>query len=123
LAFCPNCEAEYRAGVTICPDCDAELVPELTPENKVHDTSEGEPVQLQSFRNSAEAEMVSEMLQQNGIRCFVEGGEFAIIPGSFSAEVVVMVDQRDLTRAIEIYEAFFNAQPTAPTTEDQTDQE
>ena len=120
MAFCPNCEAEYRAGITVCLDCNLELVPELTPETKVHDTSEGEPVPLQSFKNSAEAEMVSEMLERNGIRSFVEGGEFAIIPGSFSCEVVVMVDERDLARAIEIYEAFFNAESTAPA-DDQSD--
>lgn len=119
MAFCPNCEAEYRAGITVCPDCDAELVAELTPETRMHDTGEGEPVPLRSFRNSAEAEMVSQMLQGNGIRSFVEGGEFAVIPGSFSSEVVVMVDERDLARAIEIYEAFFNAKSTAPATESQ----
>jgi len=123
MAFCPNCEAEYRAEVTVCPDCEVELVPELTPENRVHDTSEGEPVRLQSFSNSAEAEMVRETLERNGIRVFVEGGEFAVIPSSFSQEVVVMVDERDLPRAIEIYEAYFNAEPTAPAEEDQTDNE
>jgi hypothetical protein len=123
MAFCPNCEAEYRAEVTVCPDCEVELVPELTPENRVHDISEGEPVRLQSFSNSAEAEMVRETLERNGIRVFVEGGEFAVIPSTFSQEVVVMVDERDLPRAVEIYEAFFNAEPTAPATEDQTDQE
>lgn len=123
MAFCPNCEAEYRAEVTVCPDCEVELVPELTPENRVHDISEGEPVRLQSFSNSAEAEMVRETLERNGIRVFVEGGEFAVIPSSFSQEVVVMVDERDLPRAIEIYEAYFNAEPTAPATEDQTDEE
>src|SRR5215510_3295018 len=123
MAFCPDCEAEYRTGITVCPDCNVELVPELTPETKLHDTSEGEPVPLQSFKSSAEAEMVSELLERNGIRSFVEGGEFAVIPGSFSQEVVVMVDERDLGRAIEIYEAFFNAQPTAPTAEDQTNNE
>jgi hypothetical protein len=122
MAFCPNCEAEYRAGMTVCPDCNIGLVGELTPENKLHDTSEGEPVPLQSFKTSAEAEMVSEMLSRNGIRSFVEGGEFAVIPGSFSQEVVVMVDERDLRRAVEIYEAFFNAEPTAPA-QDQTDKE
>lgn len=123
MAFCPNCEAEYRAEVTVCPDCEVELVPELTPENRVHDISEGEPVRLQSFSNSAEAEMVRETLERNGIRVFVEGGEFAVIPSSFSQEVVVMVDERDLPRAIEIYEAYFNAEPTAPAEEDQTDEE
>lgn len=123
MAFCPNCEAEYRAEVTVCPDCEVELVSELTPENRVHDISEGEPVRLQSFSNSAEAEMVRETLERNGIRVFVEGGEFAVIPSSFSQEVVVMVDERDLPRAIEIYEAYFNAEPTAPAEEDQTDEE
>lgn len=122
MAFCPNCEAEYQSGIDVCPDCGVGLVPELTPENKVHDTSEGEPVPLQSFKTSAEAEMVRETLETNGIRSFVEGGEFAVIPGSFSQEVVVMVDERDLARAIEIYEAFFNSQPTAPA-ETQTDKE
>ncbi|SRR6266571_8727488 len=123
MAFCPNCEAEYRAEITVCPDCDVELVSELTPETKVHDTSEGEPVPLQSFKSSAEAEMVSELLERNGIRSFVEGGEFAIIPGSFSQEVVVMVDERDLERAIEIYEAYFNAESNSPNNEKPTDTE
>ncbi|SRR6266404_7494755 len=122
MAFCPNCEAEYRAGITACPDCNIDLVSELTPETSVHDKSDAEPVKLRSFRNSAEAEMVSEMLGQNGIRSFVEGGEFAIIPGSFSQEVIVMVDERDLTRGVELYEAFFNSQ-SAPLAEDQTEDE
>jgi hypothetical protein len=126
MAFCPNCEAEYKEGIAVCPDCSIELVAELTPENKVHDTSEGEPVPLQSFKSSAEAEMVHEMLNQNGIRSFVQGGEFAVIPSSFSQEVVVMVDERDLDRAIEIYEAYFDseipdAESPAPSTEDKTD--
>lgn len=122
MAFCPNCEAEYRAGITACPDCNIDLVSELTPETSVHDKSDAEPVKLRSFRNSAEAEMVSEMLAQNGIRSFVEGGEFAIIPGSFSQEVIVMVDERDLTRGVELYEAFFNSQ-AAPSAQDQTEDE
>ena len=120
MAFCPDCEAEYRAEITVCPDCEVELVPELTPGNRVHDISEGEPVRLQSFSNSAEAEMVRETLDRNGIRAFVEGGDFAVIPSSFSQEVVVMVDERDLPRAIEVYEAYFNAKSTAPA-EEQSD--
>lgn len=120
MPFCPNCEAEYRAEITVCPDCSMDLVSELTPATSIHDKSDAEPVKLRSFRNSAEAEMVSEMLSKNDIRSFVEGGEFAIIPGSFSQEVVVMVDERDLTRAVELYEAFFNSE-SAPSPEDQSD--
>jgi hypothetical protein len=131
MAFCPNCEAEYREGFTVCPDCNLELVAELTTENKVHDTSDGEPVTLRTFTNSAEAEMVREVLDSNGIRSFVQGGDFAVIPSSFSQEVIVMVDERDLDRAIEIYEAYFDsetsdaetsdAESPAPATEDQTE--
>lgn len=115
MAFCPNCEAEYKEGINVCPDCSLELVEELTPQNKIHDTSDGEPVPLQSFKTSAEAEMVRELLDQNGIRSFVEGGDFAVIPSSFSQEVVVMVDERDLDRAVEIYQAYFDAESPAPT--------
>jgi hypothetical protein len=126
MAFCPNCEAEYKEGITVCPDCNLELVAELTEENKLHDTSEGEPVPLRTFSNSAEAEMVREMLNSNGIRSFVQGGDFAVIPSSFSQEVIVMVDERDLDRAIEIYEAYFDSDTSddespAPATEDQTE--
>jgi hypothetical protein len=123
MAFCPNCEAEYKTGITVCPDCDIQLVAELTPENKVHDTSDGEPVQLQSFKTGAEAEMVRELLERNGIRSFVEGGDFAVIPSSFSQEVVVMVDERDLEQAVEIYKAYFDVESTAPFTEDQSESE
>ena len=115
MAFCPNCEAEYKEGINTCPDCNLELVEELTPQNKIHDTSDGEPVPLQSFKTGAEAEMVRELLNQNGIRTFVEGGDFAVIPSSFSQEVVVMVDERDLDRAVEIYQAYFDAESPAPT--------
>jgi hypothetical protein len=108
MAFCPNCEAEYRAGITTCSDCNIELVPELTPETKLHDTEEGNPVAMLSFKTSTEADMVREVLGKNGIRSFVEGGTFAVLPSSFSQEIVLMVDERDLVRAIEIYEAYFN---------------
>ncbi len=122
MAFCPNCEAEYKEGINVCPDCNMELVAELTEANKVHDTSDGEPVALQSFKSSAEAEMVHEVLASNNVRSFVQGGNFAVIPGSFSQEVVVMVDERDLPRAIEIYEAYFNAESSAPEEETEDEQ-
>jgi hypothetical protein len=75
----------------------------------VHDTGAGQPVPFQTFKTSAEAELACDLLEQNGVHSFVEGAEFAIFPGSFSLEVVLMVDERDLDRAREIYDAYFNA--------------
>ena len=122
MAFCPNCEAEYRTEVTVCPDCELELVPELTQENKVHDTSDRTFVPLRSFNNSTEAEMVFELLDRNGIRAFVKGGEAGIFGTSFIGGVV-MVDEPDLPRAVEIYEAYFDAESTAPPEDNQSDKE
>ena len=119
--FCPDCEAEYKEGITFCPDCNVELVAALSPDNRVHDKSSGSLVPLRSFNTAAEAEMVNELLSQNGIRSFVEGGEFSVVPGTFSQEVVIMVDERDLERAVDIYEAYFDAEEPAPSNEDQTE--
>ncbi len=119
MAFCPNCEAEYRAGIIECADCGGvNLVDKLTPENTVHDKSDAELVRLRSFATSAEAQMVLDLLQKNGIRAFVEGAGFAVLPGNFSQEVAVMVDERDLVHAVELYEAYFETEP-APSTKEQ----
>src|SRR5215467_7543800 len=115
MAFCPNCEAEYKPGITICPDCNMELVQELNPKTRVHDIEHGNPVVLQSFKTSAEADMVGDLLSRNGIRSFVEGGSFAVLPSRFSAEILLMVDERDLERAAELYEAYFDQQRDSST--------
>src|SRR6266480_3406010 len=120
MALCPNCEAEYTAGITVCPDCDYELVPELTPDTRVHDTSDHSYVSFRSCSNSAEADMVCELFERNGIRSLVKRGEIGIFGTSFHGGAV-LVDERDLARAVEIYEAYFNAAATALADEDQTD--
>src|SRR5215467_13613619 len=114
MAFCPNCEAEYKPGITFCSDCNIELVAELSPETRIHDIERGNPVKFQTFKTSTEADMVAEVLSRNGIRSFVEGGSFAVLPSSFSDEIVLMVDERDLPRAIEIYDAYFNRPDSSP---------
>ena len=119
MAFCPNCEAEYRAGITECPDCEVALVDKLTPDNSVHDKSEREFVVLRSFKNSAETEMVFELLDRNGIRAYVRAGDIGIFGTAFHGGSV-MVDERDLARAIELYRAYFES-ATAPLTKDLED--
>ena len=113
--FCPVCEAEYESGVTRCTDDDVELVDRLTVDNVTHDTSEARFVQMHKLGSPAEAEMVNDILRNNGIRSVVKsGGNDALSPLlSATAEgAVILVDERDFDRAQEIYSAFFGADTT-----------
>jgi len=113
--FCPVCESEYEAGVTHCPDDDAELVERLTPENTLRDHSEARFVTLHNVGSPAEAEMVNDILQQNGIRSAVQsGGSDVLSPllSTTSPGAMVLVDERDFDRAQEIYTAYFGDDTT-----------
>ena len=113
--FCPVCESEYEPGIGRCPDDDTELVNRLTSETATHDTSEAKFVALHSLGSSAEAEMVNDILKQNGIRSAVQSGgadAFAPLLSVMAPGAVVLVDERDLDRAQEIYASFFGADTT-----------
>src|SRR4030095_899639 len=75
LMFCPVCESEYEAGITRCPDDDSTLVIRLTSETSAHDPSEAKFVPLYHLGSPAEAEMVNDILSQNGIRSVIKAGD------------------------------------------------
>ena len=113
--FCPVCEAEYEPGITHCPDDETALVERLTPDNTLHDGSEAALVPLHKLGSPAEAEMVNDILTQNGIRSVVKsGGADALSPllSATSEGAVILVDERDADRALEIYRAFFGGDTT-----------
>jgi Putative prokaryotic signal transducing protein len=113
--FCPVCESEYEPGVTRCPDDNVQLVDKLTPENAAHDSSEAKFVLLHKLGSPAEAEMVNDILQKNGIRSAVKSGmadAFSPLLSSTAEGAVILVDERDFDRAQEIYSAFFGADTT-----------
>jgi hypothetical protein len=107
MPFCPQCEAEYESGVQTCTDCGVALVDELPKVEVEPDVAHGEPVPLRNFANAAEASMVANLLNENGLRAFVSGGDFTVAPSGFSDEIVLMVDERDLDRATALYDAYF----------------
>lgn len=116
--FCPVCESEYNPGVTRCPDDDVELVERLTPDNVEHDSSEASFVVLHTLSSPAEGEMVSDILRQNGVRAVVQSGAndaFSPVFSAVSPGVAVLVDERDLDRARELYSSFFG-EDTSPLT-------
>lgn len=112
--FCPVCEAEYEPGVTHCPDDDIDLVERLDV-TTAHDDSEARFVPLHKLGSPVEAEMVNDILSQNGIRSIVKsGGADALSPllSATSEGSLVLVDERDFDRAQELYAAFFGGDTT-----------
>jgi hypothetical protein len=68
------------------------------------------------FSNSAEAGMVAELLENNGIPAVLQGGNFGgleplLLPGGFS-EIRLGVAESDYEKARALYEAFFSSAAT-----------
>lgn len=123
--FCPVCEAEYEKGVTRCAEHDVELIEKLSEETS-RDQSEARFVALHNVGSPAEAEMVNDILQQNGIRSAVQSGGSDMLSPLLSTGApgaLVLVDERDFDRATEIYQSFFgtDATPLTGTTADEDD--
>src|ERR1041385_3846271 len=113
--FCPTCEAEYQPGITQCPDDNTPLVERLTADNTVHDDSEARFLSLIKLGSPAEAEMVNDILTQNGIRSVIKSGgadAFSALLSATSEGAEIFVDERDVDRATELYEAFFGDDAT-----------
>jgi Putative prokaryotic signal transducing protein len=107
--FCPVCEAEYEPGITRCADDDTDLVERLDATTG-HDDSEARFLPLHKLGSPVEAEMVNDILTQNGIRAIVKSGGADALSPLLSATAegsLVMVDERDFDRAQELYAAFF----------------
>ena len=122
--FCPVCEAEYEPGIETCADDGAQLVERLTPENTLHDNSEARFVPLHNVGSPAEAEMVADILTQNGVRAAVQSGSMDALSPLLSAAspgAMVIVDERGFDRAQEIYASFFGGgiTPLTGTTEEE----
>lgn len=114
MPFCPNCRDEYDEGYAVCADCGASLVETLPEEPK--DTppdwdSAMDRIFLTSTSGPEESAMLSDLLQQNGIRSLVmerEAGNYLKIYTGFSVYGDdIYVDRKDFAAAAQIAEAFF----------------
>jgi len=59
--------------------------------------------------------MVNDILSQNGIRSMVKSGgadAFSPLLSATAEGAVILVDERDADRAMEVYKAFFGADTT-----------
>jgi hypothetical protein len=112
--FCPVCEAEYEEGIERCSEHEVALVAQLSPETS-QDRSEARFVPLHNIGSPAEAEMVHDILTQNGVRSAVQSGgsdAFSPLLSTTSPGALVLVDERDFDRAQELYNSFFGRDTT-----------
>ncbi|MCU7494631.1 MAG: DUF2007 domain-containing protein [Ignavibacteria bacterium] len=101
MLICPNCEAEYNDGVTVCPDCDVELVDKQEFESHLIDTKDWETVYTCS--ELYEAEMLKANLEGAGIETMIVSKKDRNFPtvGDLSF-VRLMVKKDDLDAASQI---------------------
>ncbi len=104
MPFCPECRTEYRSGIERCPDCGEGLVESLAAEGTRADSA---LVVLATFPNSAEAHLVLGLLEHNGVQAVLRGDVDPIGNVIASVAPALLVENADLAKAREIYEAFF----------------
>jgi hypothetical protein len=108
MPFCPSCRVEYNAGILRCAECDEILVEALPDET--NDTEGSGLTVLANFPTVAEAEMIQELLERNDVRTILRGEVDPIGVSSRAVPTTILVEERDLPRARELYEAFFEGE-------------
>jgi hypothetical protein len=105
--YCPKCRTEYRKGFYTCADCEIPLVTELPPElsasqepeddqdaylhsvekddlhDSVSDLDPGDAVLLITINDNSEALAIIELLDEYGIKAYLESGENSPIAGMY----------------------------------------
>jgi hypothetical protein len=111
MPYCPKCHAEYSGKLTRCAECGEDLSPGSIAEEFSSDDDTQKLVPLATFPSVAEADMIKELLETNGIETMVRGETDPIGAKSGAAPTELLVLERDLARAKELYQAFFAGKP------------
>lgn len=108
MPWCPHCKTEYQPGITKCADCGADLVDHLPQEQLIFD---GQPVFLTEVHHDAEAVLLVQLLQDNGIPVLQHGCNEAdhlsmLYTGATLCGQKLYVSSHQLTQAKEIVQAY-----------------
>ena len=106
MPICPICGTKYPVQIGYCETCRTSLVdsPEDTAEEGIESI---ELAELATFSNVSEAEMIKEILEKNEIRTVQRGEVDPIGVASGAEPITLFVEESNLSRAREIYEAYF----------------
>jgi len=112
MPFCPTCRTEYGNQTQSCEICNSSLVDSLPGDDAEDDNTSTELVELAEFSNVSEAEMIREILEENDIRTVQRGEADPIGVASGAQPTTLLVEERQLSRAREVYEAYFAGDQT-----------
>jgi hypothetical protein len=105
MRFCPSCRTEYESTFELCTVCHVRLVDSLQDENGV--SLGNELVVLAQFSNGSEAEMIREILETHEIQIIQRGEADPIGIASGAAPITLLVEEKNLSRARELYDIYF----------------
>ena len=98
MSYCPNCNFEYRAGITRCPDCGEALLDGTPPppEQAPLPSPDTESVRLCTVPDPSEAEIVTAALFEAGIPALVRRhgpltGELATIADGATHDYAIIL--------------------------------
>jgi hypothetical protein len=100
MAYCPECGAEFQAGIRRCPECRVDLVEELE-EPRWEDATDQGLVSVKNGVAAEEAKKIKVFLERNGILCVVEKSA-APAPEASSSTMQVLVNQKDEARCQQL---------------------
>jgi hypothetical protein len=120
MLSCSKCGMQYSNETSRCEVCNILLVDSLPQKPAIKDDGSLDLVELASFVNVSEAEMVQELLEQNEIETIVQGEIDPIGIASRAESTKLLVEKKDLAQAQELYNMYFAGDATEG---DESDQE
>jgi hypothetical protein len=106
VSTCPNCQDQYAPEIAECPVCGASLT-ETSPPPDASNQENQEDTELQElskFRTMAEADLMKELLESNGVPTVVRGDADPI--GGIELPTI-LVEQGHFEKARELYNMYF----------------
>lgn len=114
MSICSNCGKENPAGASRCAECGADFSVAV-PDGAVVEAAgnSDELVVLATFNTVAEADMVQELLENNGIVSVLHGETDPIGAAGRAEAISLSVEKQDSANAQGLYEAFFAGDASA----------